>query len=88
MRIYTTTLVSTATHIDSVKNKRRNFTTKQKAEINKCLERVNQYLFECYDCPEKVYKLTDIYNVLDRIIKDGLADNIDEAITIFRNRLN
>lgn len=87
MNSKTSTRLSTCHVVDSRLVKHTKFTTAQKAKINKCLELVNEYLFEIYDEPKKVYNLNDIYKVLGKIMNDGLASNIDEAIKVFQQRL-
>lgn len=73
--------------VDSTIPKHTKFSTKQKAKINRCLEEINELVFECYDQPEKVYKLRDIYNVIIRMVEDGTAYDIDNAISIFEERM-
>lgn len=87
MNSKTSTRLSTCRIVDSRLAKHTKFTTKQKAKIGKCLERINQYLFEVYDEPKKVYTLNDIYRVIGIIINDGLATNVDEAIDVFMERI-
>ena len=84
----TTTRLSTGRIVNSEFAKHRKFTTKQKAKINKLLERINEYVFEVYDNPTKVYTLNDIYRVIGIIINDGIAKTTDEAIIILQERIS
>lgn len=81
------TLATFGQVVDSRIIKHKQFTTKQKAKINKCLEQINTLLFECYDTPSKVYKLSDIYKMIVGFVEDGTASDIDSAITVLEGRL-
>lgn len=87
MRIKTTTRVSNSRTVNSEFAKHTNFSTKQKAKISKCLERINEYVFEIYDEPKKVYTLNDVYRVIGIIMQDGLAKDVDSAILVLQERI-
>lgn len=84
------TVIQCGKSLDTSKNKlfiNKKLSTKQKARINVCLERINELVFECYDQPEKVYKLSDVYKVVIKIMQDNNLNDIDLALNIFEARL-
>ena len=73
--------------VDSTNLRHKNFTTKQKAQICKILERINVYKFEVEGSPKKLYSLNDVYRILNTMVSDGRAENIDCAIKILQERI-
>lgn len=87
MKANITTTCAYGSRVDSTNIRHKNFTTKQKAQICKILERINVYKFEVEGSPKKLYKLNDIYRILNNMVEDGRAEDIDCAIKLLQERI-